>query len=474
MTVGIYIRVSTREQVLEGYSIDAQKENLVNYCKSQGWNDYKFYVDEGISAKDTNRPQLQLLMKHIEERQINMILVYRLDRFTRSVTDLYQMLDAIDKHDCTFKSATEIYDTSSAMGRMFIGLVALLAQWERENMGERIEVALVERARQLKAIGVPPFGYKVQDERYVIDEEQEGYLRHIIDAVSCGTTVNALSMELNRLKVSTPQNGEKWYPSTLRNILRNPALYGGYYFKGETVEDAFTGYITKSEWLTLQEKLDGRKRHHVRGQSVDAAFRGVLDCPKCGYRLNPAFNRSKKTKDKLTYMYRCTDCRDNRAYHKSYSEKKLVEALTRHMSDITFNEVKTPEPVQAITDPHDDLMRSIEKTKQQRLKYQRIWSEGIMKDEEFYRLMAETEKLIEELERDIQTVQPVEKRIDWETLKELAWTFNQTFNLLEPAERSAFISKYIKSIRFEIESELVPGMKRARDHYTILEVEFYI
>src|SRR5690606_20802886 len=145
MTVGIYIRVSTREQVLEGYSIDAQKENLTNYCKSQGWKDYQFYVDEGISAKDTKRPQLQKLLADIEDGQIKMILVYRLDRFTRSVTDLYQMLDMIDKHGCSFKSATEIYDTSSAMGRMFIGLVALLAQWERENMGERIEVALVER-----------------------------------------------------------------------------------------------------------------------------------------------------------------------------------------------------------------------------------------------------------------------------------------------------------------------------------------
>lgn len=474
MTVGIYIRVSTREQVLEGYSIDAQKENLVNYCKSQGWNDYKFYVDEGVSAKDTNRPQLQLLMKHIEERQIHMILVYRLDRFTRSVTDLYQMLDAIDKHNCTFKSATEIYDTSSAMGRMFIGLVALLAQWERENMGERIEVALVERARQLKAIGVPPFGYKVENERYVIDQEREGHLRYAIDAVQCGTTVNALAVELNRLNVPTPQSGTKWYPSTLRNILRNPALHGGYYFKGETVEDAFTGYITKKEWLTLQEKLDGRKRHHVRGQSVDATFRGVLDCPKCGYRLSPAFNRSKTTKDKLTYMYRCTDCRDNRAFHKSYSEKKLIAALVQYMAEVTFRDVKTPDAVQAIADPHDDLMRSIEKTKQQRLKYQRIWSEGIMKDEEFYGLMAETEKAIEEMEKRIQTVQPVEKRIDWETLKELAWTFNQTFNLLEPAERSSFISKFVKRIQFEVESEVVPGMKRARDHYTITDVEFYI
>jgi site-specific DNA recombinase len=89
-------------------------------------------------AKDMNRPELQRMLRHVEEGIIDCILVYRLDRLTRSVLDLYKILEVLDKNNCKFKSATEVYDTTSAIGRLFITLVAALAQWERENMGERI------------------------------------------------------------------------------------------------------------------------------------------------------------------------------------------------------------------------------------------------------------------------------------------------------------------------------------------------
>src|SRR5690625_5296760 len=117
MAVGIYIRVSTQEQAQEGYSIAAQREKLKMYCDSQGWDKYKFYVDEGVSARDANRPQLQTLMSDIKLGKITMLLVYRLDRFTRSVLDLYEMLTLLEENNCAFKSATEPYDTSTAMGR---------------------------------------------------------------------------------------------------------------------------------------------------------------------------------------------------------------------------------------------------------------------------------------------------------------------------------------------------------------------
>lgn len=125
-SVGIYVRVSTDEQAKEGYSISAQKEKLKAYCVSQGWASFKFYVDEGKSAKDTHRPSLELLLRHIEQGIIDTVLVYRLDRLTRSVRDLYTLLDYFDKYNAVFRSATEVYDTGSATGRLFITLVAAI------------------------------------------------------------------------------------------------------------------------------------------------------------------------------------------------------------------------------------------------------------------------------------------------------------------------------------------------------------
>lgn len=116
--VGIYVRVSTEEQAKEGYSIAAQKEKLKAYCISQGWANYKFYIDEGKSAKDIHRPSLELMLRHIEQGIINTVLVYRLDRLTRSVRDLYSLLDYFDKYNAVFRSATEVYDTGSATGRL--------------------------------------------------------------------------------------------------------------------------------------------------------------------------------------------------------------------------------------------------------------------------------------------------------------------------------------------------------------------
>src|SRR5690625_439399 len=97
--IAIYIRVSTREQADEGYSIASQREKLISFCKAMSWSNYKFYVDEGVSAKDMNRPELQRMLKDMRNGNLSMILVYRLDRFTRKVKDLHKMLDEMEQLD---------------------------------------------------------------------------------------------------------------------------------------------------------------------------------------------------------------------------------------------------------------------------------------------------------------------------------------------------------------------------------------
>src|SRR6476659_1229053 len=104
------------------------------------------------------------MISHIEEGFIDVVLVYRLDRLTRSVLDLYKLLDIFEQNNCKFKSATEVYDTTTAMGRLFITLVAALAQWERENLGERVTMGMLQRAREGQWKGGPPaYGYNYID-----------------------------------------------------------------------------------------------------------------------------------------------------------------------------------------------------------------------------------------------------------------------------------------------------------------------
>src|SRR5699024_6043095 len=184
--IAIYIRVSTLEQAKEGYSIAAQRERLLAFCKAQGWENYKFYVDEGVSAKDTKRPELHRLFKDMRDGYIKMILVYRLDRFTRKVVDLHKMLEEMNKYDCAFKSATEPYDTSSAMGRMFITIVAALAQWETENLSERIKMALEEKVSSGERVGNIPFGFSLDENDRLVKNDQSSIVLDMIEKIKSG------------------------------------------------------------------------------------------------------------------------------------------------------------------------------------------------------------------------------------------------------------------------------------------------
>lgn len=160
--IGLYIRVSTEEQNVEGYSISGQRERLKAFCVAQSWETIKFYVDEGISGRSTERPALKKMMKDIENGLIDVLLVYRL---TRSVRDLHDILDFLEKHNCQFRSATEVYDTSTAMGRIFITIVAAIAEWESANLGERVRLGQIEKARQGEWSAPSPYGFRKNNQK---------------------------------------------------------------------------------------------------------------------------------------------------------------------------------------------------------------------------------------------------------------------------------------------------------------------
>ena len=178
----IYVRVSTDEQAKHGYSIAALVEKLEAYCVSQGWELVHKFIDDGYSAKDLSRPQFEKMMKKIKDETIDVLLVYRLDRLTRSVVDLYAILQELDANNCKFKSATEVYDTTNAMGRLFITLVAAIAQWEREDTAERVRMGMEKKTRMGKwKGGIAPYGYKIENDQLIVDEKEAEVVREFSD-----------------------------------------------------------------------------------------------------------------------------------------------------------------------------------------------------------------------------------------------------------------------------------------------------
>ena len=157
---GIYIRVSTEDQVREGFSLGEQKEKLEALCKYKGYEIYKVYKDAGISAKDmTHRPQFQQMIEDMKSGKINYIVAYKLDRVTRSVRDLEILISTLEQYHCYLICDRDDVNTSTANGRFFIRMLTVLSQLEIEIVSERTKFGLGGAIKAGHIPGVCPFGY---------------------------------------------------------------------------------------------------------------------------------------------------------------------------------------------------------------------------------------------------------------------------------------------------------------------------
>ena len=166
----LYVRVSTQEQAQEGYSIGEQKDRLVAYCKAQEWIISDIYVDGGYSGANLNRPGIQRLMTETEKFDI--VLVYKLDRLSRSQRDtLYLIEEIFLPNKVDFVSMQESFDTSSPFGKAMIGLLAVFAQLEREQIKERTKMGKRARAKAglHHGAGFIPIGYNYQDGKLIVN-----------------------------------------------------------------------------------------------------------------------------------------------------------------------------------------------------------------------------------------------------------------------------------------------------------------
>lgn len=463
MTVGIYIRVSTEEQVRDGFSISAQKEKLKAYCIAQDWDNFKFYVDEGVSAKDTNRPQLGILLDHIKQGLITTVLVYRLDRLTRSVMDLYKLLDTFDKYNCAFKSATEVYDTSTAMGRMFITIVAALAQWERENLGERVRMGQIEKARQGEYSAKAPFGFDKNDHsKLVINTEESNVVLDMIKKIEEGYSIRQLANHLD--SYVKPIRGYKWHIRTILDILSNHAMYGAIRWSDEIIENAHQGIITKERFMKVKQLLASRQNFKKRETTSIFIFQMKLLCPTCGNHLTcerVRYHRKKDNKDIQHNRYRCQACVLNKKKAYSASENKVEKAFLDYIDDYRF--AKVPE-LKKEDDTKEILKKKLSKIEKQREKFQKAWSNDLMTDEEFTDRMNETKNTLKEIKEELNKL-GVNKneKIDSDTVRRIINDIKNKWSLLSPLEKKQFMNLFIKNIE----------LKKINEENIVVNITFY-
>ena len=199
--VAIYVRVSTKEQAMEGYSVGEQTERLTKFCEAHDWMIVKIYTDAGHSGADTDRPALQEMLQDIRDRKIDKVLVYKLDRLSRSQKDTLKLIeDEFLEHNTDFESMTEKLDTSTPHGRAMIGILAAFAQLEREMITERMSMGMEARMKEGKWRGGAqiPFGYDydLEKEKLTVNEYEAAIVKDLFKEYTEGTPLHSIAQEL--------------------------------------------------------------------------------------------------------------------------------------------------------------------------------------------------------------------------------------------------------------------------------------
>jgi site-specific DNA recombinase len=291
---GLYIRVSTLEQAQEGYSIGEQKERLIAFCKAHDWLIADIYVDGGYSGANTDRPGIQKLIAEI--KSLDLVLVYKLDRLSRSQRDtLYLIEDVFLPNGVDFVSMQESFDTATPFGRAMIGMLSVFAQLEREQIKERTRMGRIARAKDGLYHGgfYFPIGYNYVDGKLAINEYEAAQVRKIFDWYLDGMSPVKIADRLRQEGYTNRYSSwsELANGSGVLRILCNDTYTGILHYDDVTVENAHEPIISRD--VFDKARLTREKRHEIYG---DTAYQskyllvGFIFCARCGARYHVKHN----------------------------------------------------------------------------------------------------------------------------------------------------------------------------------------
>ena len=284
--VALYIRVSTARQDQEGYSIPLQKERLIAYCKAKGWVVAGMFVDPGHSGSTMDRPGLVNLMEGIDAGKYDVVLVYKLDRLSRSQKDtLYLIEDVFMANDVDFVSMQESFDTGSIYGRAMVGVLSVFSQMERETITERTMMGRAGRAEEglWHGGGTDPIGYDYIDGELVVNVAEAEQVRMVYGFYAEGHSVTEISRRMDGYRT---KHGDWSHTSTVGNVLDNPLYAGTVHFDGATGRGRHTAIVDKETDSRVKARRARLKRAEASG---DSAFllTGLIYCASCGARYFP-------------------------------------------------------------------------------------------------------------------------------------------------------------------------------------------
>lgn len=302
--VACYVRVSTDNQI-ENYSIDEQTQRLKAYCAAKDYSIYRVYTDGGYSGGNTNRPALQSMLDDVRNGKVDAVLVYKLDRLSRSQKDTLSIIeDHLLKNGVDFISMSENFDTSSPFGKAMIGILSVFAQLEKDQITERFTMGRIGRSKAglFHGGGNAPKGYDYIDGKLVVNPLQAKYVQEIYDLFLSGQSINAISKKMSVYSAAWSNS------SQVLSTLKNKIYIGIVKFKGVEYAGVHEAIINKDKFDQVQSILSSSKREEKKTTAQKNPFRagyllsGLIFCKNCGARYSAnhgyykCYSRSKSSR----------------------------------------------------------------------------------------------------------------------------------------------------------------------------------
>lgn len=367
--IALYRRVSTTEQAENGHSIDEQEERMRSYCDAMGWRPLKVYTDAGFSGGNTDRPALQQLVRDVKSGKVERVVVYKLDRLSRSQLDTLYLIEKVFlANSCDFVSISENFDTGSPFGRAMIGILAVFAQLEREQIKERMKMGKVARAKSGKFCGTwqVPIGYEYENGELVTNDFEKAQVIDIFRWYSEGVSPNQIADRLN--DAGRYQKNGRWLPYTVRQILGRKTYLGFIYYDGQYYKGTHEAFISEELFEKVQcirdRKAEEHKKHNRRSGKANSYLGGFLICGCCGNKYVKCMStHTLKNGERVVYdSYRCmTRAKKSKFYGSDLTCSNRAWKM-QELDGMIFDEIKKLrlDGIKAEAKTSDGTLRSIE------------------------------------------------------------------------------------------------------------------
>lgn len=329
LRVALYVRVSGEEQKIKGLSLEAQQERLEEYAREHGWIIVGTYIDAAKTARKEmrKRTEFQKMIASVKRDEVDLLLFCRLDRWFRSVSDYYKIMEILQAHHCDWKTTDEDYDTSTANGRLYINVKLSIAQNEADICGERIDVVFDSKIQHGTVVsGQCPFGYRITSEKKLEIVPEDAALvreafKHFESTVSqCGT-----------IRYVRETYGVNWHEVTFKRMLTEKLYTGVYDRKGRYNDSFCPPIISKEQFSRVQDLLARNARYAPTGRIY--LFTSMLTCIECGHKM-VGFVSSKTSTGFYRVYYRCNEYhkRGRCAHARMIREDKIESWIFDHLA----------------------------------------------------------------------------------------------------------------------------------------------